>query len=168
MYMCDCVFGWGVVISLVEEVSLWDKRDPLSARGKRRSSSVQSGPRREGPNLQKRCLSCVTGVQRWPCQEHLFSEDICIQKAWRFFGTRTSAPGLPTHSLPLFQRQLITPVNISLQILAASQTSPHLWADCSRTFLPPSTTLLGPNLFFFLPPTCIFLPGLLFFSCADL
>lgn len=69
--------------------------------------------------------------------------------------------------LPAFAGQLISLINISLQRLAASQTSPHLRADCSRTFLFP-TTLLGPNMFSSLPQTCSFLSDLLFSSCADL
>lgn len=80
-------------------------------------------------------------------------------------------PRWPAYCLPLFAGQLITLINISLQVLAASQTSPLLGADCSRTFLffpPPTTTLLGPNMFSSLPQTCTFLSGLLFSSCADL
>lgn len=43
--ICDWVFGWGVVISSVEGASLWEKRDPISARNKRRrSNSMQREP----------------------------------------------------------------------------------------------------------------------------
>lgn len=63
------------------------------------------------------------------------------------------APGLPAPSLPLFRGQLITPINISLQILAASQTSPHLlrgrWLQNipSPLFLPPPQPCEGQTCF---------------------
>lgn len=55
------------------------------------------------------------------------------------------APGLPAPSLPLFRGQLITPINISLQILAASQTSPHLLRGRWLQNIPPPLSLPPPQ-----------------------
>lgn len=52
---------------------------------------------------------------------------------------------LSAHHLPLFPRQLITPINISLQILAASQTvltSGQIVPEHSSTLSPPQYHLL--------------------------